>query len=161
VVSPPRACSKQVASVRWTRPPWTVRDMNADSCSGRHLGCSEPDSTSITIGHILLCAYCEITDFSPFYCTKVHFQVTIFASPNAIVVWLILLLRIREVPFSNFGPDTGFSDWGFSSFPYVPRGKNLDITSVQATAATFRILSSSLLIHHPYIWRYFSYWKVP
>jgi hypothetical protein len=27
--------------------------------------------------------------------------------PNVVVEWLILLLRIREVPGSNLGPETG------------------------------------------------------
>jgi len=32
------------------------------------------------------------------------------------VEWLTLLLRIQEVPGSNLGPETGYTDWGFSWF---------------------------------------------
>jgi hypothetical protein len=30
--------------------------------------------------------------------------------PTVVVEWLTLLLRIREVPGSNLGPETGYSD---------------------------------------------------
>jgi hypothetical protein len=35
---------------------------------------------------------------------------SIFASPNVVVEWLTLLLRIREISGSNFGPKTGYPD---------------------------------------------------
>jgi hypothetical protein len=31
--------------------------------------------------------------------------------PNAVVEWLTLLLRIREIPGLNLGPETGYIDW--------------------------------------------------
>jgi hypothetical protein len=31
-------------------------------------------------------------------------------SPNVVVEWLAFLLRIREVPGSNLGPETGYPD---------------------------------------------------
>jgi hypothetical protein len=39
---------------------------------------------------------------------------------NVVVEWLKLLFRIWEVPGSNLGPDTSYSDWDFSWFPSVP-----------------------------------------
>jgi hypothetical protein len=39
---------------------------------------------------------------------------TIVLSPNILVQWLILL-RIREVPGTNLGPETGHPDWRFLS----------------------------------------------
>jgi hypothetical protein len=33
-----------------------------------------------------------------------------FLLPNFVVEWLTLLLRIREVPRSNLGPETGYPD---------------------------------------------------
>jgi hypothetical protein len=36
--------------------------------------------------------------------------------PNVVVEWLTLLLRIREVPGSNLGPDTGYPDRVFVIF---------------------------------------------
>jgi hypothetical protein len=35
---------------------------------------------------------------------------SIFASPNVVVEWLTLLLRIREISGSNLGPKTGYPD---------------------------------------------------
>jgi hypothetical protein len=50
-------------------------------------------------------------------------------SLNVIVEWLALPLRIREVPGSNLGPETGCPDWGFSRFSSVTPGKCRDSTS--------------------------------
>jgi hypothetical protein len=36
-------------------------------------------------------------------------QITVIP-PNVVVVWLALLLRIRVVPGSNLGPETGYTD---------------------------------------------------
>jgi hypothetical protein len=30
--------------------------------------------------------------------------------------YVVFLIRIREVPGSNLGPETGYSDWGFCGF---------------------------------------------
>jgi hypothetical protein len=43
-------------------------------------------------------------------------------SPNVVVEWLTLLLRIREVPGSNLGPGDWLS-YGFSLSSSVPPGK--------------------------------------
>jgi hypothetical protein len=48
-------------------------------------------------------------------------------SPNVIVKWLTLLLRIQEVPGSNLSPDTGYHDWGFLWFSSVTPGECCDI----------------------------------
>jgi hypothetical protein len=45
-------------------------------------------------------------------------------TPNVVVEWLTLLLRIREVQGSNLG----YPDWGFSWFSSVPPGKFWDST---------------------------------
>jgi hypothetical protein len=49
----------------------------------------------------------------------VHCETTLFQlpEPNVVVEWLTLLLRIRKVPASNLGPETGYPDWGFRGFP--------------------------------------------
>jgi hypothetical protein len=39
----------------------------------------------------------------------------------------VLLIRTREVPFSNLGPETGWP-WDLSSFSLVPPGKYGDST---------------------------------
>jgi hypothetical protein len=41
-------------------------------------------------------------------------------SPNVVLERLALLLRIREVPGLNFGPETGYPDWDSSWFSSVP-----------------------------------------
>jgi hypothetical protein len=48
--------------------------------------------------------------------------------PNFVVEWVPLLLRIREVPSSNLGPENGYPDSGFSWFSSVPPDECLDIT---------------------------------
>jgi hypothetical protein len=35
-------------------------------------------------------------------------------TPNAVVEWLIILLRIKGVPGSNLGPETGYPEGNFS-----------------------------------------------
>jgi hypothetical protein len=44
-------------------------------------------------------------------------------SPNAIAEWLTFLLHFREVPGSNLGLETSYSDWCFSWFSSVPQGE--------------------------------------
>jgi hypothetical protein len=61
----------------------------------------------------LLCLYY----FVCFWRTPSQLQV-----PNIAVEWLTHLFRIREVPGSNLGPDTGYPDWGFSWFSSVLPG---------------------------------------
>jgi hypothetical protein len=39
--------------------------------------------------------------------TNLHHQLW---TPTAVVKWLTLLLRIREVPGSNLGPEAGYPD---------------------------------------------------
>jgi hypothetical protein len=46
--------------------------------------------------------------------------------PNVVVEWLTPLLRIREVPGSNPGTETGYPDEGFSWLSSVPPGKFQD-----------------------------------
>jgi hypothetical protein len=36
------------------------------------------------------------------------------------IEWLTFLIRIREVPGSNLGPQTGYPDWGFSFVFLIP-----------------------------------------
>jgi hypothetical protein len=64
--------------------------------------------------------------------------------PDVMVEWLALLLRIREVPGSNLGPETDYPDWGFSWFSSVFPGKCRDSTLNYATTASFHILFNSL-----------------
>jgi hypothetical protein len=40
--------------------------------------------------------------------------------PNVAIEWLVFLLRIREVPDSNLGPKTGYSDRRFTWFSSGP-----------------------------------------
>jgi hypothetical protein len=35
---------------------------------------------------------------------------------NVVAEWLALLLHIREVPCSNIGSETGYTDWGLRVF---------------------------------------------
>jgi hypothetical protein len=37
-----------------------------------------------------------------------------FKKINVMVEWLTFLLRTREIPGSNLGPETSFPDYGFS-----------------------------------------------
>jgi hypothetical protein len=39
---------------------------------------------------------------------------------NVASVWLPPLFCVREIPDSNLGPETGYTDWGFSSFSCPP-----------------------------------------
>jgi hypothetical protein len=43
-------------------------------------------------------------------CLHYHSDDGDYTAPNVVVEWLSLLLRIREVPISNFGPETGYPD---------------------------------------------------
>jgi hypothetical protein len=62
--------------------------------------------------------------------------------PNVAVQWLTLPLRIREVPDSNLGPETGYHDRGISCVSSVPPGKCQDSTLNKAMTASFQIPSN-------------------
>jgi hypothetical protein len=72
------------------------------------------------------------------------------AAPYVVVERLTLLLRIREVPGSNFGPETDYLDWGFSSVP-VGKCRNIDL---KVGHDHFQILSNSSFTYRPFIRRY-------
>jgi hypothetical protein len=63
---------------------------------------------------------CMKTTFVCFLITNV--------TPNVVVEWLTLLLRIREVLGSNLGPDIGYTDWGVSWVSSVPPAEFEDRT---------------------------------
>jgi hypothetical protein len=44
-------------------------------------------------------------------------------TPNVVVEWPTILLRVREVPGSNLGPETGYPDLWFSWVSPVPPRK--------------------------------------
>jgi hypothetical protein len=44
-------------------------------------------------------------------------------TPNVVVEWFTRLLRIREVPGLNLGPETDYPVWSFSLFSSVPPGE--------------------------------------
>jgi hypothetical protein len=52
-----------------------------------------------------------------------------FRVPNVVVEWVTPLLRIRNIPGSNLGPETGYLDCGISWFLSVPPGKHRECTS--------------------------------
>jgi hypothetical protein len=43
--------------------------------------------------------------------------------PNLVVEWLALLLRIREIPVSKPGLETGYTDWDIPWLPSVHTGE--------------------------------------
>jgi hypothetical protein len=56
-----------------------------------------------------LLAYAEFGNNSSESCAT-DMWVTLNQAPNIVVEWLTLLLRIRKVPVSNIGPETGYAD---------------------------------------------------
>jgi hypothetical protein len=66
---------------------------------------------------------------SPLYlCTTIYEQ-SLVITPKVLVQWLTLLLRIRKVPGSNLGPETGYHYLGFSWFYSVLPGEWRDSIS--------------------------------
>jgi hypothetical protein len=67
--------------------------------------------------------FCGCSKIMPYSTELEHFQaITVpfhILPSNFVVEWLTLLLRIREVPGSNLGSETGYTDWGFSWFSSV------------------------------------------
>jgi hypothetical protein len=51
------------------------------------------------------------------------FTFSLYKWRNLVVEWLTLLLRIRELPGSNLGPETSIPDWGVSWLSSVPPGE--------------------------------------
>lgn len=68
--------------------------------------------------------------------------------------WIAPLHPVQQITGSDIRSETGYPDWGLSSFFPVPPEKRQDSTLNQATSAYSHILSSSLLIEHPIIPRY-------
>jgi hypothetical protein len=84
-----------------------------------------------------------------------------YLKPNVVVKWLTLVLRIREVPGSNLGQQTGYPDWSFSWFPSVSPGKCCNMY-LQLGHDRFLPNPFQVIIHVSYIRRYsfsFSYWN--
>jgi hypothetical protein len=73
---------------------------------------------------------------------------------NVFVEWLTLLSLIQEVPGSNLGLGTGYSDRGFSWFLPVPPGKCWDSTTLKLGHDHFLPNRFQFTIHHPIIWHY-------
>jgi hypothetical protein len=63
--------------------------------------------------HKMLERFPKIRKDRPTCCTSVHIAIN-YWTPNVRVDWETFLLRIREIPGSNLGPETGYPDWGFS-----------------------------------------------
>jgi hypothetical protein len=72
---------------------------------------------------------------------------------NVLVRWLTFLLRTREVPGSNLGPETGYPDWGISWLSSVPPGKCRNSPVNSPTTSSVHIVFSSSFTCHPLIWR--------
>jgi hypothetical protein len=73
--------------------------------------------------------------------------------PNAVVKRLTLLLRIEEVPGSNFCPGTGYPNSGFRVFSQYLQVNAWVVPKNEATTASFQIHSNSLHTYYPFIRR--------
>jgi hypothetical protein len=45
---------------------------------------------------------------------RAEFNLFLIVKPNVVVEWWSFLLRIREIPGTNLGPETGYTGCGFS-----------------------------------------------
>jgi hypothetical protein len=73
---------------------------------------------------------------------------------NVVVDRLTLLLRIREVPGSNLGPETGYPESGRSWFSSIPPDECRGNSKNYATTASFEILPIHYSrTYHPFIRR--------
>jgi hypothetical protein len=77
-----------------------------------------------------------------------------YTSPNVVIEWLTLLLRIREVTGSHLGQETRYPDWGFVWFSSVCPRKFRVSTLNSATTDFSLILSNSSFTCYPFIRRY-------
>ena len=74
-----------------------------------------------------------------------------------VVECLTIPLRIRKVPSSKLGLETGYLYQGSSCRLSCPAGKLQDVNSKQAMTTPFCILSNRLIINQPNIRRYKSF----
>jgi hypothetical protein len=70
----------------------------------------------------------SISNNLPLLIHESHFSMYLSHSPNVVVEWSALLLRVREVPGSSLGPKTSYPDWGFLWFSSISPGKLQDRT---------------------------------
>jgi hypothetical protein len=75
-----------------------------------------------------------------------------------VVEWLTLLLRIREVPVSNFGPDVGHPEWALMSISTVSPGKFWGSSRPRPFPSISFAFHHSLIIPH-YTLYSLSHWK--
>jgi hypothetical protein len=82
-------------------------------------------------------------------------------TPNVVVEWLTLLLRIREVPGSNFGPLTGYPGLYFSWFLSAPLGE-CRVSASKLGYGRFLPNYFHFITHHPFHSTLYSlsFWKV-
>jgi hypothetical protein len=62
----------------------------------------------------------------------------ILGSPNVVVEWITVLLRIREVTALNLGPETSYPELRFSWFSSVPPYECRDITYILYNTSVLR-----------------------
>lgn len=85
---------------------------------------------------------CEHKILLSFHCLRYY------DSPN-----VLIQLRIRDVPGSNFGPDPGYLNRLFMDF-LNPSWQISRSYLKYATKPSFRIISNSLFINRPIKWRH-------
>jgi hypothetical protein len=123
-----------------TQPLWPAC-IEITAVKQRSWKCGEQYTNSSEV-HQWMCAVTHL-EFTlvPIYCkikyTKLWFE-SLFdsecetecetVSPNVVVEWLTLLLRSREVPGSNLGPEVDYLGWGFPWPSSVPPSKFRDST---------------------------------
>jgi hypothetical protein len=72
----------------------------------------------------------------------IYIHIFVSTSPTIAVEDAALFLRIREIPDSDLGLETGYPDWGFTWFSSVPPRKSWVITSNYGMVSSFHMISS-------------------
>jgi hypothetical protein len=85
--------------------------------------------------------------FAMFYCLW----------PSVVAEWLELMFRIREVPGSNLGSETGYPVCDFSWFLSVPPGKFWDKT-LKVGHSRFLPHPFQFIVHLPPLYWYYIVW---
>jgi hypothetical protein len=73
-----------------------------------------------SIDWLIIMRWDYVSELLPLWLSILLIQNVQLYSPNVVIEWLTLLLRILEVSDSNLNPETGYSDWHVSWFSLVP-----------------------------------------
>jgi hypothetical protein len=114
---------------------------------------SAPFAVRLSLHHTIFSLRCSLL-FCVVLCKLLRYIAVLlccYYRPDVVVKWSTLLLNIREVPGSNLGPETGYTEVCFIVFLSPPMRIPGQYVKNHAASASFHILSNSSFTDHRHL----------